>query len=82
MAWDRGDLAISSEVIDTEDGRALRWMSPIKLVGLCTQCHGNDVEIATATRAAIMDRYPDDQATDFATGDLRGAFTVTVPLEQ
>ena len=69
-----------AEVVDTPDGPALRWMAPIRLVGMCTKCHGNDTEIATATRAAIQDRYPDDQATDFAVGDLRGAFTVTVPL--
>ena len=70
----------SSAVVDTPDGPALRWMSPIRLVGLCTQCHGDDTQISTATRAAIADRYPDDQATDFAVGDIRGAFTVTVPL--
>jgi hypothetical protein len=81
MTWDGGESAAHHDVVETQDGPVLRWMSPIRLVGLCTQCHGNDTEIETATRAAIVDRYPDDQATDFAVGDLRGAFTVTVPLE-
>ena len=74
-------LAPRQEVVETADGPALRWMAPIRLVGLCTNCHGNDTQISTATRAAILDRYPDDQATDFAVGDLRGAVTVTVPLD-
>jgi hypothetical protein len=79
--WDAGEPAAYHEVVDTPGGPKLRWMTPIRLVGLCTKCHGNDTEISTATRAAIQDRYPDDQATDFAVGDRRGAFTVTVPLE-
>ena len=81
MRWDAGEPAIYHEIVDGPDGPVLRWMSPIRLVGLCTQCHGNDIEITTATRAAITEDYPDDQATDFAVDDLRGAFTVTVPLD-
>jgi len=75
-----GDLAPHTDVVDTPDGPVLRWMSPIRLVGLCTQCHGDDTQITAAVRAAIDDRYPDDQATGFAVGELRGAFTATVPL--
>lgn len=69
-----------SEVVATDGGHELRWMRPIRLLPMCTQCHGNSDEILPATRAAIRARYPDDQAIDFAPGDLRGAVTVRAPL--
>lgn len=41
----------------------------------CSQCHGTN--IAPAVTAAITASYPDDRATGFAVGDLRGAMLVT-----
>lgn len=69
-----------SEVVASGDGHELRWMRPIRLMPMCAQCHGMDDEILPATRAAIRARYPDDQATGFAPGDLRGAISVRAPL--
>ena len=31
-------------------------------------------------KAALAERYPADEATGYADGDLRGAFTVTIGL--
>jgi len=41
----------------------------------CSQCHGTT--IAPEVKAAILSSYPDDRATGFAAGDLRGAMLVT-----
>ena len=41
----------------------------------CSQCHGTS--IAPEVKAAIAASYPDDLATGFAAGDLRGAMLVT-----
>lgn len=41
----------------------------------CSQCHGTS--IAPDVKAAIAASYPDDRATGFAAGDLRGAMLVT-----
>ncbi|NCP12672.1 MAG: DUF3365 domain-containing protein [Sphingomonadales bacterium] len=40
----------------------------------CSQCHGTN--IAPDVKAAIDASYPDDRATGFAAGDLRGAMLV------
>lgn len=69
-----------SEVATTAGGRELRWMRPIRLMPLCTQCHGAEAEIQPATRDAIRVLYPDDAAIGFAPGDLRGAISVRAPL--
>ncbi len=44
----------------------------------CLACHGSN--IAEPVRVAIAERYPDDNATGFSEGDLRGMFWAEVPL--
>jgi hypothetical protein len=49
---------------------------PIKLRAECQMCHGSADEIDEEIMAALAEHYPDDQALDFAEGDLRGWFWV------
>jgi len=42
----------------------------------CLMCHGSGLD--PALKAEIERLYPDDQATGFKAGELRGAFTVTI----
>jgi hypothetical protein len=61
------------------EGVALRMMRGIATEPVCTSCHG--VEIAPEIRATIARLYPEDGATGFAVGDLRGALWVEVPAD-
>ena len=54
-----------------------RYMRAIPTDALCLTCHGT--ELAPDVKAAIAKAYPDDQATGFTTGQLRGAFSVIWP---
>lgn len=62
-----------TEVVDGRTER--RWMKPLMTAPLCLTCHGATLEPEVA--AAVSERYPGDQATGFAAGDLRGAIYVT-----
>lgn len=62
----------------TDAGRVGRYMKAIPTGPQCVICHGENV--APALEEAIRHLYPEDRATGFAPGDLRGAFTVTVAL--
>ncbi len=64
------------EVLARLPGGALGVLLPIRVAPACTQCHGG--EVAPTVREALARRYPDDQATGFAPGDLRGWFWVEV----
>ncbi|MBK5910978.1 hypothetical protein CCR85_05660 [Rhodothalassium salexigens] len=66
-------------VVDGEDGRHFRYMKGIPTKPLCLNCHGAD--LTPEVQAAIDETYPQDRATGFAVGDLRGAFTVSIPLD-
>jgi hypothetical protein len=57
----------------------LGYLKPIKLGGLCTNCHGPKDELAPGVAEQLQRTYPQDEATGFAEGDLRGWFWVEVP---
>ncbi|MBN1442897.1 MAG: DUF3365 domain-containing protein [Planctomycetes bacterium] len=61
--------------------RELRYMKPIVLMAPCTACHGPAEEIDPDVMATIRKHYPADRAVDFRPGDLRGAITARVPLD-
>ena len=63
-----------TEVAATDGAVERRWMKPIMTAPLCLTCHG--ATLAPEVAAAVEARYPDDTATGFAAGDLRGAFYV------
>ncbi|MBN7798837.1 Tll0287-like domain-containing protein [Parahaliea mediterranea] len=58
------------------DGSA-RYMMAIDTQPLCLACHGE--QLAPSVADALRARYPDDQATGYRLGDLRGAFWVDWP---
>lgn len=60
------------------DGQSDHYLCAIPLRAPCAACHGTS--IAPEVTAAIVARYPADQATGFAKGDLRGAFWIRWPV--
>lgn len=64
--------------LDLEDGRLGAFL-PIRLKPQCTFCHGPKEELIPEVQDALAEQYPDDQATGFQEGDLRGWFWVEVP---
>jgi len=68
------------EVVQVDGKPAFRYMKalPIPEGAPCLACHGQKLDPAVA--AKIRKLYPQDKATGFKTGDLRGAVTITQPL--
>jgi len=64
-----------------EGGETLfRYMKAIPTAAEpCLACHGSDLK--PEIKAEILRLYPDDRATGFKAGELRGAFTVIQKLE-
>jgi cytochrome c553 len=57
------------------------FFAPIVLANTtCLKCHGaTDTDIDADTLAALAIRYPQDEATGFQMGELRGIWRVTFP---
>jgi hypothetical protein len=58
-----------------------RWgyVEPIVAQPLCLACHGS--QLAPQVAKQITDLYPEDEATGFEAGDLRGVFWVEFPAD-
>ncbi len=64
---------------DTEGHRTFRYMKAIPTAAPCLSCHGAAVE--TEVAAKIAELYPEDTAMGYAEDDIRGAFTISKPLD-
>lgn len=60
------------------DGQRFGFAEAITLKPQCAVCHGS--EVAEPVAAKLKERYPDDQATGFQPGQLRGVFWAEVSL--
>jgi hypothetical protein len=68
-----------SETVTQNGATLVRYMKPIPMAEApCMACHGPADKIDPAVAAKVKELYPADEATGFAPGELRGAFTVTM----
>ena len=58
-----------------------RFVGPIALEGPCVLCHGETGALSEPVRAVLAAHYPEDRATGYAVGDLRGAMWAEMPIE-
>jgi hypothetical protein len=54
-------------------------LRPIGTIDMCTRCHGGADVVRENLGAALAQSYPQDQATGFGAGDLRGWMWAEVP---
>jgi hypothetical protein len=67
----------TEHVIDLGDRVGV--LRPIGTLGMCTTCHGDEAAMGPELRELIAESYPDDEATGFEVGDLRGWLWAEVP---
>ena len=63
-----------SELTDHNGKQVFRYMKAIPTADVCLKCHGNNVAQPIADK--INKLYPNDKATGYKKGDIRGAFTI------
>lgn len=68
--------------IDEGDGIHARVYKPLFIQPLCLQCHGPQERLAPEVIQALNQRYPEDRATGYAEGDLRGLIRVRLDMRQ
>jgi hypothetical protein len=68
------------EITTTPEGQHLfRYMRPIMMGEECLMCHGS--AIAQDIKLEIAHYYPEDKATGFNLGEMRGAFSLVQQLD-
>lgn len=68
-----------SAITRDNGNRVFRYMKAIPADDVCLVCHGQHIpDDLSATLDAL---YPNDKATGYSKGDIRGAFTVTRTIQ-
>lgn len=67
-----------SEIIEVDGQKEFRMMKAIPVAEACLACHGSNLKPGIAGKLKSL--YPEDQATGFSQGELRGAFTLSKKL--
>ncbi len=60
------------------DSVFFKYYKPLKMGGLCLNCHGQSDQIDPQVMQAIEDHYPDDEAVGYEDGEFRGLVSITV----
>jgi hypothetical protein len=79
--WQELIAAPTGQVLTSEETETERhFYLPIKIDAFCTTCHGVPGETLTLENQAIIAaKYPEDKATGYRVGDLRGLWHITYP---
>jgi hypothetical protein len=71
---DVGSIAWS-ETVTVDGEQEFRFMKAIPTAAICLTCHGTN--LAPEVSQVLAELYPQDRATGFSDGDIRGAFVAT-----
>jgi hypothetical protein len=69
------------EVVKEENVKLLRYMRPLIVAPVCMNCHGPKETMTPGVKQLLTERYPEDRATGFHDGDLRGAISIKIELK-
>ncbi len=74
-----GEAAPTINTSEIRNGQ-FRYMQAQGVEGVCLVCHGQ--ALSDEVKATLQDYYPDDQATGYALGQVRGAISLSRELTQ
>lgn len=82
LAWKK----IKSEktaFIEQDKNGTIYYYKPISVAMIsCIKCHGSKTDISESTRNMIAHKYPNDKATGYQMGDLRGMWKIKLKEQQ
>lgn len=69
------------EVVNDNNHRYFRYTKGIRVQALCLKCHGQEQDISPNVKKLLNEHYPDDRATGYNVGDLRGTISIKTQLD-
>jgi hypothetical protein len=65
-----------ADVVVENGQRVQRYIRALPTIGLCLECHGSTEQVSPAVKVRLKDLYPEDRATGYQAGEIRGAITL------
>lgn len=73
-------LEVGAIVVAADGQRSYRYLKALPVAEVCLSCHGPADTLSPDLKAALARDYPQDRATGYAVGEVRGALSVRRPL--
>ena len=73
-----GEGVSIAEWSDDDSGKVYQFYKPIRIMELCTRCHGDRAAFGPELAEILKEKYPDDKAVGYRPGELRGMFVVSI----
>lgn len=70
-----------SAITQDENGKWFRYMKAIPTQPMCLQCHGQPNDIPAGVKALLAKEYPNDKATGYSVGMIRGAVSIKQAMD-
>ena len=61
-------------------GSEYRFVKALPVQPLCLSCHGSAEQLSPAVKSALGQHYPNDRATGYTEGQIRGVISIRKPL--
>lgn len=68
------------QIVDTANGKMFRYAKALPVQPVCVTCHGDPATLPEPVKARLAAEYPQDKATGYAPGMVRGIITIKRPL--
>lgn len=69
-----------SEIVQIDGKPVFRYIKALPTADVCLKCHGPSETMDPGLKAKLAESYPQDQATGYSKGEIRGGLTVKRPL--
>lgn len=74
-------INIDKGMIVKEGGKTYyRYMQPMMMQAVCLDCHGPQDKLKPEVKTLLKELYPNDKATGYTEGMMRGALSLKKPL--
>lgn len=71
-----------TEVVTLDGKKIYHFIKPVYVNQLCLQCHGKKEDLDKNIREFLEFNYPNDMATNYKEGEVRGGISVTIPVTE
>ena len=76
----KNEQLMTMSLDQSEHLTTLRFMKALPTGELCLTCHGKPNDIPTNVASKLRKEYPNDRATGYSLGEIRGAISITATI--
>lgn len=71
--------SVPGELTARGPGGTLRYYRTLRMAPMCLSCHGDEEDMDEGVRGLLREHYPNDRATGYGPGEVRGVIRIEVP---